>query len=178
MKPKAATIIFEKNVAGLNRRALEAFVIKASRIAGLDGHTSVLVTGNPQIRRLNSRFRNKNSATDVLSFPAGRPADGLAGDIAVSFDIAVHNAQKLGHSASDEIRILILHGILHLAGYDHERDRGAMKRKEAALRKKLGLPNGLIERNFAHEAPSSVARPEASLSSQSFKRSGARRLCT
>ena len=70
----------------------------------------------------------------------------LAGEIAISADVAVHNAANLGHSAADEVKILTLHGILHLAGFDHERDNGEMARKESALRRKLGLPAALIER--------------------------------
>ena len=72
---------------------------------------------------------------------------GLAGDIAISAEIAAQNARHLGHSAAQEIKILVLHGILHLAGYDHESDRGTMARKEVRLRKSLGLPSGLIERS-------------------------------
>jgi probable rRNA maturation factor len=84
----------------------------------------------------------------VLSFPAipGLMED-FAGDVAISAEIAARNARRLGHTAAEEIRILTLHGLLHLAGYDHERDGGEMERKEARLRKSLGLPVGLIERS-------------------------------
>ena len=91
-----------------------------------------MVTDNRQIRALNVRFRNKDHATDVLSFPVSTAANGFAGDIAVSRDIATRNARSLGHSLSQEVRILVLHGILHLAGYDHEKDDGEMAEKEAA----------------------------------------------
>ena len=97
------------------------------------------------MRRLNSRFRGKSRRTDVLSFPVAS-AKGLAGDIAISLDIAERNARLLGHPVADEIRILILHGILHLAGYDHETDKGEMAKKEIVLRRRLGLPTSLIER--------------------------------
>ena len=97
------------------------------------------------MRRLNSRFRGKSRPTDVLSFPAAS-ANGFAGDIAISLDIAERNARLLGHSVADEIRILILHGILHLAGYDHESDQGEMAKKEILLRRRLALPTSLIER--------------------------------
>jgi probable rRNA maturation factor len=107
---------------------------------------TVLITDNREIRSLNARFRNRKQATDVLSFPAPVFSNGFAGDIAISLDIAVRNAQNLGHSVSEEIRILILHALLHLAGYDHARDRGEMSRKETFLRRKLGLPAALIER--------------------------------
>jgi probable rRNA maturation factor len=72
---------------------------------------------------------------------------GFAGDVAISAEIAAQNARRLGHTVADEIRILTLHAMLHLAGYDHERDNGEMERKEARLRKSLGLPVGLLERS-------------------------------
>ena len=99
------------------------------------------------MRRLNSCFRGKNQPTDVLSFPADASAKGFAGDIAISLEIAERNARLLGHSAADEIRILILHGMLHLAGYDHENDKGEMAKKESLLRRRFDLPTGLIERS-------------------------------
>ena len=73
--------------------------------------------------------------------------NGLAGDIAISADIAKENARRLGHSAAQEVKILALHGVLHLVGYDHESDEGAMAGKERQLRRALGLPLGLIERS-------------------------------
>jgi probable rRNA maturation factor len=69
-----------------------------------------------------------------------------AGDIAISAEIAANNARSLGHTAAEEIKILVLHGILHLRGYDHERDDGRMARREEKLRRELRLPIGLIER--------------------------------
>jgi probable rRNA maturation factor len=71
----------------------------------------------------------------------------FAGDVAISAEIAARNARLLGHTTAEEIRILTLHGLLHLAGYDHERDDGEMERMEARLRKSFGLPVGLIERS-------------------------------
>ena len=93
-----------------------------------------------ELRALNHRFRGKNKATDVLSFPSvAGPESGkakrVAGDVAISADIARENAVRLGHSAAEEVKILALHGILHLAGFDHERDNGEMARKEAELRR-------------------------------------------
>jgi len=144
-------VILRKTVAGLSRASLGHFVMRARRAVGLSGTVSVLVTSSSQVRRLNRRFRGKDKATDVLSFPA-RPlgageSRGLAGDIAISADIAAHNAGRLGHSAAEEVKILLLHGMLHLAGFDHERDNGAMARKEAKLRQAFRLPVALIERN-------------------------------
>jgi probable rRNA maturation factor len=146
MNLSAPTIVFEKKLPGLSSRVLTVFLQKARRAVGLHGTVSILITGNSSMSRLNSRFRGKTTATDVLSFPAAAPANGFAGDIAISLDIAEHHARLLGHSVADEIRILILHGMLHLAGYDHENDQGEMAKKEIALRKLFGLPGGLIER--------------------------------
>lgn len=107
---------------------------------------------------LNARFRGKRMATDVLSFPGPKAVNDCAGDIAISLDIATRNARSLGHSVGDEVRILVLHGLLHLAGYDHEDDNGEMARREKTLRKKLGLPSGLIERSETHKARTGGAR--------------------
>ena len=143
-----AVIIFGKRVAGLSEAALARFVTRAARSAGVQGDVSVLVAGSSELRKLNRRFRKKDQATDVLSFPpvAGL-GKGFAGDIAISADIAARNARLLNHSAAEEAKILVLHGVLHLAGYDHERDNGKMARREERLRRSLGLPVGLIERN-------------------------------
>ena len=124
------------------------FVLRASRTVKLRPSVNVLVTGNQELRALNRRFRGKDQPTDVLSFvPEPGFANGLAGDIAISAEIAKTNARRLGHSAAEEIKILALHGILHLAGYDHESDHGVMAAKETKLRRLLGLPVGLIERS-------------------------------
>ena len=104
----------------------------------------MLVTGNREIQKLNKNFRKKDKPTDVISFPS--EVDGVAGDIAISVEIAQANARALGHDTGAELKVLILHGMLHLAGFDHETDEGEMARKETRLRKQLGLPVGLIER--------------------------------
>jgi probable rRNA maturation factor len=141
-------IVIRKPVAGVSAAALTRFVARAQRSAGLGGAVDVLLAGSPDLRALNRRFRGKDQATDVLSFPAGDgPRNGFAGDIAISVDIAKQNARRLGHTAADEIKILCLHGLLHLAGFDHERDQGQMARKELNLRRRLGLVSGLTERN-------------------------------
>ena len=141
-------IIVRKNVAGLSEIALARFVTRASRAARLHGAVNVLLTGNSELRALNSRFRGKDRPTDVLSFP---PVLGLGnaftGDVAISAEMAAHNARLLGHSAAEEVEILVLHGLLHLAGYDHERDHGEMARTEERLRRALHLPPGLIDRS-------------------------------
>lgn len=101
-----------------------------------------LITTDAELQRLNREFRAKDYATDVLSFPSA--AQG--GEIAISWDRAQAQAAEMGHSVDDELRILMLHGALHLMGMDHETDRGQMGRAEARWRKRLGLPVGLIER--------------------------------
>jgi probable rRNA maturation factor len=146
----SSLVIFQKKVVGLSEASLERFVVRARRAARLRGGVDVRVTGNSVMRGLNLRFRGKNKATDVLSFPSRQAADvdgrSFAGDIAISADFAAQNALRLGHSAALEVKVLALHGILHLAGMDHERDNGAMARKEASLRNLLRLPAGLTER--------------------------------
>ena len=138
-------VVMQKSVAGLTPEALARFVCLASRTVRLRGSANVLVTGNRAMQILNARFRNQDEPTDVLSFPA--PAEvGFAGDIAISADLAKQNGCQLGHSAAQEIKILALHGLLHLAGFDHEQDNGEMARREHRARKMLGLPMGLIER--------------------------------
>ncbi len=116
----------------------------------LKGQVTVLLTTDAAIRDLNRRFRGKNKATDVLSFPAEGPfrlsAEGIAGDVAISVTTALRQAAEQGHSLATEIKVLILHGVLHLAGFDHEADEGQMARRERVLRGRLGLPLGLIER--------------------------------
>ncbi len=145
-------VIFRRRVAGLSDAALSRFVSRATRAAGLRGAVNVLVTGSRELRALNSRFRGQDQATDVLSFPPFF-SDGFAGDMAISAEIAARNAKRLGHSAAEEIKILALHGILHLAGYDHERDSGQMAQKEVRLQRSLGLAEGLIERNGQKKIP-------------------------
>ena len=142
-----ALVILHKRVVGLTELALDRFVTRARRAAGLRPPVNVLVTSNAELKELNRHFRGKDQPTDVLSFPAlpdVKPR--YAGDIAISAEIAAHNARSLGHTAAEEIKILILHGILHLRGYDHERDKGKMARREEKLRRELHLPIGLIER--------------------------------
>ncbi len=144
---EADLVIFRKQVVGVNEQALSRFVARARRAVKLRGTVTVLITSNAEMKKLNFCFRNKNKATDVLSFSAMSNPKNIAGDVAISVEIARENAKNLGHAVSDEIKILILHGILHLAGYDHEIDDGEMAAKEHRLRKVLRLPVTLIERN-------------------------------
>ncbi len=130
-------------------RTLARFLAKARSAVRLRGQVTVLLTSDAAMRDLNRRFRGKNKPTDVLSFPAAnllQSREKIAGDIAVSVDTARRQSAKQGHALSIEIKVLILHGLLHLAGYDHEVDVGQMRRRERSLRGGLGLPQGLIER--------------------------------
>jgi probable rRNA maturation factor len=139
-------VIFHKPVRGLSQAALSRFVLRAQRTARLPGKVTVLVTSSRALRRLNRQFRGKDQPTDVLSFAVEDASAKFAGDIAISVDVARRNARQLGHSPAEEVKILALHGLLHLAGYNHERDAGEMARKEHRLRKSLRLPVALLER--------------------------------
>jgi probable rRNA maturation factor len=166
-------IIFRKRIAGLSVSSLNYFVLRARRLVGLRKTVNVLITSSMEIRSLNRRFRRVDRATDVLSFPAPQirePQSNAAGDIVISGDIARENAKQLGHAVSDEIKILVLHGILHLAGHDHERDHGEMARKELRLRRQLKLEAGLIERTQTGGRVNSVRRKTESISRKVRKR--------
>jgi probable rRNA maturation factor len=144
-------VILRKRVAGLSPSTLERFVRRARQAVRLRDNVNVLLTSSRDLRALNRRFCGKDKSTDVLSFPStpamGGPGRRVAGELAISLDIARENASHLGHSLADEVKILVLHGILHLAGFDHERDNGEMAIEEARLRQKLKLEVGLIERS-------------------------------
>jgi len=141
-------VILHKPVAGESEQSLTRFLARAKRAVGLRGAVTVLLTTSRELQTLNRRFRRKDTPTDVLSFPSAmRGPRPFAGDVAISADIAARNARRLGHSTADEVRILTLHGLLHLAGYNHESDDGQMARREQLLRKKLRLPVALIERS-------------------------------
>jgi probable rRNA maturation factor len=139
----------------LNRRELTRFSQQAAVDAGCAGKISVLLTDDARIQELNREFRRKDAPTDVLSFPAvdwefgangHKESQRSAGELAISLETAAQQAAEQGHSLATEVKVLILHGALHLAGHDHETDAGEMARKERRLRRKLGLPSGLIER--------------------------------
>jgi probable rRNA maturation factor len=140
-------VIFQKRVPDLTDLALNRFITRARRAAALKSLVNVLITSSAEMKSLNRRFRGKDKPTDVLSFPAEPDAQKqFAGEIAISADMASQNARALGHSPAAEVKILVLHGILHLRGFDHECDNGQMARREKQLRAKLRLPQGLIER--------------------------------
>jgi probable rRNA maturation factor len=131
------------------------------------GDVAIALVSDARIRTLNRQYRGKNVATDVLSFPVDGRADRLAGagrykdlavsgftgtelgDVVIATGVARRQARAAGHSYQTELRVLALHGLLHLLGYDHDHrgDRGRMARAEARLRRRGGLPAGLIERS-------------------------------
>jgi probable rRNA maturation factor len=154
----------------LRRRTLTAFLANAAEAVRLEGQVSVLLAGDRRIRQLNREFRRKDRSTDVLSFPAPQNpgADAVAGDLAISVETAARQAQAFAHPLAVELQILMLHGLLHLAGYDHEMDSGEMARKEAALRRRFGLAAGLIERSG--QKTTRPAEPSAASSRGSRKR--------
>jgi probable rRNA maturation factor len=142
-------IVYERRASELRRRELTAYAAQLSaEVAGGRRYTC-LITDDAALRRMNREFRGKDAATDVLSFPACEAGDELGpeiGDIAISIERARVQAREQGHDTATEVRILLLHGMLHLLGHDHENDRGTMRRLETRWRSKLGLPAGLIER--------------------------------
>jgi probable rRNA maturation factor len=162
-KPSAVSSVKKSNAATQDKdlrtpatRTLARFLTAAQTAVRLKGQVNVLLTTDTAIRRLNRQFRGKNKATDVLSFPSSpapriKSAEApLAGDLAISVPTARKQAIAQGHSLATEIKVLMLHGLLHLAGYDHETDSGQMARREGKLRAGLKLPLGLIERAIGH----------------------------
>jgi probable rRNA maturation factor len=119
--------------------------------SGVRGSVSIAIVSDARLRALNARYRRVDHKTDVLSFPTdARPprvrATRFLGDIVIAKGVAGRQARAAGHSELTELRVLALHGLLHLLGYDHEVDEGRMRRAEQRLRRKGGLPAGLIER--------------------------------
>ncbi len=135
----------------LSKSALSRFLNRARALIPIPSPVEVLLTSDFELQRLNRTFRRKNKPTDILSFPA--PAEishEHAGDLAISLDTAARQAADHGHTLATELRILLLHGLLHLAGEDHETDSGQMATREQALRKELRLPFSLTERATKH----------------------------
>jgi len=113
------------------------------------GTVSIALVSDDRIRALNRTYRRKNHATDVLSFPTNAGdsrVEQFLGDIVIARGVAKRQAREVGHSEATELRVLALHGLLHLLGYDHEQDDGRMARVERRLRRKGGLRQGLTER--------------------------------
>ena len=155
-------ILNRQRTVRVAQRPLTQFLARVQRELGItEADVTICLVSDAEIARMNQVFRKKRGPTDILSFPAiesGRPvslarkraprisqtrrrppAHYFLGDVAISPSTARRNAKKLGRTLPSELRILILHGVLHLLGYDHETDRGEMDRVEERLRRKLGL---------------------------------------
>ena len=146
MSPGDSTLVFRRAPRGIDRKGLRLVAERLERQLAGGRKFHCLLTGDRELRRLNRVFLGKDYPTDVLSFPEVDTAGPSLGEIAISVTQAADQAREYGHSVEDEIAILMLHGVLHLLGMDHERDRGRMRRTEGEWRAKLGLPHGLIER--------------------------------
>jgi probable rRNA maturation factor len=144
MSPDGSSILFQgvKRSIPLDRRRLRAFQTRLTDDVASARSFTVLVTNDAELQRLNREFLQHDYPTDVLSFPG----EAELGEMAISADRALEQATEHGHDVSTEIEILMLHGLLHLLGHDHETDRGKMRRLETKWRQTLGLPAGLIER--------------------------------
>jgi probable rRNA maturation factor len=140
-----STVHFKDVPRRVSRRRIREFAARLGELTG-GREFCCLVADDKELRRLNRRFLGKNYPTDVLSFPSSGPG-GPLGDIAISFGRVLEQAGARGHSEEQEIAVLMLHGVLHLLGYNHESDRGRMARMETRWRRKLGLPSGLVERS-------------------------------
>jgi metalloprotein, YbeY/UPF0054 family len=140
----SSPLLYLRTPRDLKRGELRKFADLLRREVAQGKAFFCLLTDDRELRRLNRDFLGKDYPTDVLSFPA---LDGEAlGEMAISVQRAAEQAREFGHDRETEIRILMLHGLLHLLGMDHETDRGQMARAEARWRKKFDLPDGLIER--------------------------------
>jgi probable rRNA maturation factor len=145
MSPDGSQFLFRSAPRGLDRKRLRQFQETLREQVAEGREFTCLLTSDAELRRLNATFLGKDYATDVLSFPSLEGEEGL-GELAISAVRAREQAAEQGHPIETEIEILMLHGVLHLLGHDHETDRGAMRRLETRWRKKLQLPAGLIER--------------------------------
>lgn len=121
------------------------------------GDVAVALVGDRRMRALNRRYRGVDRATDVLSFapgpgPGRRGGSRFLGDVVIARGVAARQARAAGHAVAIEYRILALHGLLHLMGYDHEADTGRMARLERRLRRRGGLAGGLLERRATGRA--------------------------
>ena len=156
MSPDSSTLLFgaipaELKFSSQQKKTLKRFAQKLSiQVAGRRAFTC-LITDDRELQRLNKDFLGRDYATDVLSFPAAAGAPEL-GEIAISVERAAAQARDFGHSPIDEIRILMLHGVLHLTGMDHESDDGEMAEAERKWAEELELPYTLIERASAEAA--------------------------
>jgi len=134
--PLRVTILDTQKRFRVARAPLRQVLEGAARALGVDGELSLLLCGDARIRALNRRYRRKDRATDVLSFPGPGGEQGI-GDVAISVATAARNARLCSRSLAEELQLLALHGFLHCLGYDHERDHGEMEELEGRLRREL-----------------------------------------
>jgi probable rRNA maturation factor len=116
-------VLVKKKVKGVEGKLLSKIAHRALEVLGLNrAELSIVLVSDAQIRRLNKLYRNKDKPTDVLSFPIGEKVEGwlILGDIVISVDTAKRQAQELGYSLEEELKRLLVHGLVHLLGYDHE----------------------------------------------------------
>ena len=139
-------LVVEVVTSGTSRAPGLARWLEAIAPARARGAVTVALVPDARVHALNRRYRQKDRPTDVLSFPAGEP--GQLGDVVIALGVARRQAAAAGHPIGTELRILALHGLLHLLGYDHEQDDGRMGRLERRLRRRGGLREGLIERSL------------------------------
>lgn len=135
-------VVNRQRAKKIDTQTWSTFAAKALAAIGNEGSSATIAfVSDSNIRKLNQQFRNIDKPTDVLSFPADEPVQEKAnlGDIAISVQTAAAQARENGLTFENEIAQLILHGLLHLSGYDHETDNGEMNRLELRLRKKLGI---------------------------------------
>ena len=147
-KARAPRLIHRQRMISADWREVKEFLSRLP-VALVRSSYSVCLLSDRAIRRYNQRYRQKNEATDVLSFPMGPLQVGeedYLGDILISVETAQRNAARLGLRLEDEIKLLILHGLLHLLGQDHERDSGQMARNERRWAVRLGLGQNLLDR--------------------------------
>jgi probable rRNA maturation factor len=142
-KGRLNVVVTSPDGSAISPRGLATWLQKAAP-ARARGEVTVALISDARMRTLNRAYRGKDYATDVLSFRV--EDDRFLGDIAIATGVAQRQADEAGHPVGTELKVLALHGLLHLLGYDHERDDGKMKRAEMRLRKAAGLKEGLIER--------------------------------
>jgi probable rRNA maturation factor len=138
-------VSFRRAGAGLPRAELQAFGLALITDVSAGRRFECLITDDRELQRLNRDFLGHDHPTDVISFPSGT-AGGFAGEMAISAQRAADQATEFGHTVAEELKVLMLHGLLHLLGMDHEKDRGAMARAEKRWRRHFSLPAALTER--------------------------------
>ncbi len=140
-KKRKVEIISNLKKNRIDKDEIARFALDVMDKMNIFGSISIFFCGKKKIKELNNEFRQKEGYTDVISFPSGKNyfGDDFLGDVAICLDIAKENAFKYGISLDNEIKNLVVHSILHLSGYDHENDRGQMKRKENRILRELNL---------------------------------------